>query len=668
MWRIDMRSLSYTHFRIGSGLVSIVVLLFLWRTMTFTKWSSSNTTRHVLVSHERIDSGQVLPSADLSFLTQNKYPVVAVHDDRIPVLAVFFRTGWSFLDRYINSIDFPVEQLVIIQDGNEEDITAHLDKYGHRRSSPFLSIRHIVNVHHTGCSGAWNTLYRLYPHHPFWLFAAFDISYPPGELRKFYHLLLKQSENPTVGMISTKVNFYFANKKIRDTFGLMQWAVTRAGLLNVGLYDENIFPAYFEDDDIVYRHFLAGMSVFAVDAVVNHGLPTDNGYIGGTTRVASNDYSSQLAKGGSIKYYKLKWGQEMSSVAYELFNQKNALQEWKTKYCRSSNSSSPSGIFCRPYDSQAYDYKTWSFSPRFRSCLTNGSTDCIVQFVLTDATSQGILPLDKWNDKKEFALFEDSYNFAMKRLKRVFNQIKEDPNYNAVLGWGTRNQGMMWDLYEPFWNCQNKERLGRIGDGGKWVCNVNRLAKQSTCIVYSFGSNGEISFEEDLIERTRGLCEIHIFDPSLIDDTKGNNNWFNGADATDLRKGKELPHIHWYSEGLGDAHRVVKFDRGGNLTVRSLPFFMAQLGHKNLDILKIDIEGMEFPTFMNSIFKLPRLPFRQLLIEFHVGDPPPMMLWFEQAERMGLRMFSKDIMQYGTCNPLCRNVEVSFENVFFEIV
>ena len=658
------------YFRFGIvGLVGLFLLLLLWQPLSFIlSISSPSSSRHIIVLHERIDSGQTLPTADLSFLSQSKYPLVVVHPDIIPVLAVFFRTGWSFLERYINSIDFPVEQLVIIQDGEEEDISAHLDEYRRGRGASFLSIRHIVNVHHTGCSGAWNTLYRLYPHHPFWLFAAFDVTYPPGELRKFYGLLLEHSKDPRVGMISAKVNFYYEDKKIRETFGFVQWAVTRSGLMNVGLYDENIFPAYYEDDDYIYRNFLAGMKVFAVDAIVNHGLPTDKGYIGGTTRVASNDFNSQLAKGGSIKYYKLKWGQDMASVIYALFNKENALQEWKAQHCRFDKSPSTSGIFCRPYDSQAFDYKTWTFSTRFRSCLTSVGTDCITQFSLTESTPQGALVVDNWNDQKETALFEDSYNFAMKRLKRVFYQIKKDPNYNALVGWGTRNQGMMWDLYEPFWNCHNKERLGRIGDGGKWVCNVDRLAKQSTCVVYSFGSNGEISFEEDLIERTRGLCEVHIFDPTLTDETKGNNNWFNGPEANDLRKGKELPHIHWYAEGLGDAHRVVKFDRGGNITVRSLTYFMAQLGHKNLDILKIDIEGMEIPTFMNSIFKLPRLPFRQLLIEFHVGDPPPIMLWFEQAERMGLRMYSKDIMQYGACNPLCRNVEISFENVLFDKV
>ena len=31
------------------------------------------------------------------------------------------------------------------------------------------------------------------------------------------------------------------------------------------------------------------------------------------------------------------------------------------------------------------------------------------------------------------------------------------------------------------------ERHGALGDGGKWVCGLSRVAKKPDCVVYSFG-------------------------------------------------------------------------------------------------------------------------------------------------------------------------------------
>lgn len=41
------------------------------------------------------------------------------------------------------------------------------------------------------------------------------------------------------------------------------------------------------------------------------------------------------------------------------------------------------------------------------------------------------------------------------------------------------------------------------GDNGKWVCGLRTLLKRSPCIVYSFGSNGETSFEQDILRATK---------------------------------------------------------------------------------------------------------------------------------------------------------------------
>ena len=46
------------------------------------------------------------------------------------------------------------------------------------------------------------------------------------------------------------------------------------------------------------------------------------------------------------------------------------------------------------------------------------------------------------------------------------------------------------DFFIPSFQCPHHvERIGVLGDGGKWVCGVERLAKQEKCVIYSFGSS-----------------------------------------------------------------------------------------------------------------------------------------------------------------------------------
>ncbi|KAF8957203.1 hypothetical protein BDZ97DRAFT_1847750 [Flammula alnicola] len=46
----------------------------------------------------------------------------------------------------------------------------------------------------------------------------------------------------------------------------------------------------------------------------------------------------------------------------------------------------------------------------------------------------------------------------------------------------------VWDFFPAAFNCPHEvERLGALGDGGKWVCGLSRVAEKPDCIVYSFG-------------------------------------------------------------------------------------------------------------------------------------------------------------------------------------
>lgn len=45
------------------------------------------------------------------------------------------------------------------------------------------------------------------------------------------------------------------------------------------------------------------------------------------------------------------------------------------------------------------------------------------------------------------------------------------------------------DFFIPAFQCPHQvERIGTLGDGGKWVCGMDRVVKQDKCVIYSFGT------------------------------------------------------------------------------------------------------------------------------------------------------------------------------------
>ncbi|GMH72278.1 hypothetical protein TrRE_jg6194 [Triparma retinervis] len=161
-----------------------------------------------------------------------------------------------------------------------------------------------------------------------------------------------------------------------------------------------------------------------------------------------------------------------------------------------------------------------------------------------------------------------------------------------------------------FSECRQGEGTGRLvggldtrpnpvapGEGEpKFVCGLDELAERKPCIVYSFGSYNEIMFEVGM----KGLvpsCEVHTFDPFILPtqesvDRFGFNVWA------------------W---GIG-----TKANPKSNDQLQPLDEIMDYLGHKHIDVLKLDVEGAEIP-FLDWLFDRPLLlqAIDQIMFEFH---------------------------------------------------
>ncbi|THG93611.1 hypothetical protein EW026_g7672 [Hermanssonia centrifuga] len=258
----------------------------------------------------------------------------------------------------------------------------------------------------------------------------------------------------------------------------------------------------------------------------------------------------------------------------------------------------------------------------------------------------------------------------VKSVKRILQE--EDASYAAALEgreamvrkWGPTAEDVvsfpvkgdfytLWDFFIPAFRCPHRvERVGTLGDGGKWFCGLDRLVRQRTpCTIYSFGVNGESSFEAALLSAAPH-CQVYGYDFSV--------NRF-GPEVHDDLALSARSHFFPYALGSEDS----PYADPPTFTLQSL---MRQNGHSFIDVLKIDIEGAEFDAlsaFIDSFVLSsshassdePRhphmppsrdsevvLPIGQLQLEIHAWGAngasfAKFKKWWESMESAGLRPF-----------------------------
>ncbi len=138
-------------------------------------------------------------------------------------------------------------------------------------------------------------------------------------------------------------------------------------------------------------------------------------------------------------------------------------------------------------------------------------------------------------------------------------------------------------------------------------------------VVYSFGVGTDVSFDISIIERNG--CSVFAFDP-----TPRSIDWI---------RGQKLPgQFKFFEFGISKIDGTIKFfppsnqehvsfsinkkfekSKGIDLPVYRLKSIMKMLGHRKIDILKMDIEGSEYSVIHDLIES--NISVKQLMIEFH---------------------------------------------------
>lgn len=202
-------------------------------------------------------------------------------------------------------------------------------------------------------------------------------------------------------------------------------------------------------------------------------------------------------------------------------------------------------------------------------------------------------------------------------------------NLSAIRPFDAWGPIYIWDWFAPDYVCSSMERVGRVGDGGKWMCSLEALRErprrqQRPCVVYAFGINDDTSFEEELVGRTG--CQVFAFDPTVPGLPTSAQN--------------VTPPLHFYKQALAARDGPTR----AFAQARNLYSVMKELGHDFIDVLKVDVEGAEWEAFA-PLFAAGAgapLPVGQLLIELHYKDVNSTFHFFQAMERGGFRVFSRE--------------------------
>lgn len=183
---------------------------------------------------------------------------------------------------------------------------------------------------------------------------------------------------------------------------------------------------------------------------------------------------------------------------------------------------------------------------------------------------------------------------------------------------------------------------------GGWTITPEELSHQS--IIYSLGIGKDISFDISLIE-SYGV-QVFAFDPTPQSiqwlkeqslPTQFQSFEYGIADYDGTAKFYAPENVNYVSHTL-----VSNMKQGENyqeVSVWRLKTIMEMLGHSEIDILKMDIEGAEYNVIDDMLTSNIRP--KQLLVEFH-HRLLPMGMWRTYRALQKLKAFDYDIFSIST--------------------
>lgn len=231
----------------------------------------------------------------LVYLTNDSTP--------IPVISTAILTGTYWLRELVRSIDYPVDNLLVVNNSGKEYLAQQLLELK-ECGSIYIRKMHILNMpDNIGLAASWNLTIKLFLNSPYWVFVNDDVQFNPGMLRQMQDATLA---DPVVGIIHGHAGDFGVGSYnlflIRDHI-----------IAEFGLFDENCYPAYCEDVDYIMRTIHRPIKkIMSLPAGYRHGSGGMDDYEA-TGRQSSRHDATLSARlwevnGKNFSYMNQKWG------------------------------------------------------------------------------------------------------------------------------------------------------------------------------------------------------------------------------------------------------------------------------------------------------------------------------------------------------------------------
>lgn len=199
----------------------------------------------------------------------------------------------SLLERLASSVDYHVRSKVAFNNGEP----GALDSFRDAHDDWIVKESAVGNM---GVAGSWNQCAKMFPEEPTWLIANDDCYFLPGYLETICRCADENQNEPIIFLNSSNAFYNFV------------W--TARGKREFGEFDENLWPAYYEDCEMRMRHRLMGYNgyVYALEGFppLPHGKPRTGGI----------NYAGMINGCGLLnrEYLFRKWGnQNFETATYQ---------------------------------------------------------------------------------------------------------------------------------------------------------------------------------------------------------------------------------------------------------------------------------------------------------------------------------------------------------------
>lgn len=185
-----------------------------------------------------------------SFATQSDLPLLTKHTPAdtsasqhaapIPVLSTtVVKDDHLLLLRLFFSLDHPIDKIVLTAARGNAIVHAetlflklHLNKRLQLMEREFV-----------GCVDGWNAALRLHPTAPYYIMVGYDVMFLPSQLGMLAYTFALDQATDQAHILAANVGPSCGDEKY-NVFALRSSLVQRAGL-----FDENLWPGYWEDND-----------------------------------------------------------------------------------------------------------------------------------------------------------------------------------------------------------------------------------------------------------------------------------------------------------------------------------------------------------------------------------------------------------------------------------